>query len=173
MAFTKCTHFYTYPLSLAMLLSVGFAYATPLGERSPVQGSVVGSPTTALPASKSIASFPSVRVMAQTSSLGSTYSVKTVISDVRTMKEYLNSDGVVFAVSWSGLGAPNFAELFGSYYTEYQAQVKARIPGRSRNRLHVEGASLVVSNLGHGSSMIGLAYVPSLLPPGVVPEDLQ
>ncbi len=173
MAFTKCTHFYNYSLSLAMLFPLEFVHATPLGERSPVEGSVLTSPTSTAPASKSLATNPSVRVMAKTSSLGSTYSVKTVTSDVRMMKEYLNSDGVVFAVSWSGLGAPNFAEIFGSYYAEYQAQVKARIHGRSRNRLHLEGASLVVSNIGHGSSMMGLAYVPSLLPPGVAPEDLQ
>jgi hypothetical protein len=171
MASTYCNHFYRYSLSLAMLFPLDFAHATPLGERSPVEGSVLISSTAT--ASKSLSQNPSVRIMAKTSSLGSTYSVKTVTSDVRTMKEYLNSDGVVFAVSWSGLGAPNFAEIFGSYYTEYQAQVKARLHGRSRNRLQLEGASLVVSNVGHGSSMMGLAYVSSLLPPGVAPEDLQ
>lgn len=140
------------------------AQATPLGQRTSATGAVNKSVT--VPGQK-------IQMKAMTSSLGSSYSVKTVTDEVRTMKEFINSDGVVFAVSWDGYGRPDFAENFGTYYADYQLQLKTRNRAMGRNVVSTGDSQFVITNISRGPVMIGLAYVPSLLPAGVAAEDLK
>ena len=141
-----------------------FAQATPLGQRTSASGAVNKSVT--VPGQK-------IQLKAMTSSLGSSYSVKTVTDEARTMKEFINSDGVVFAVSWDGYGRPDFAEIFGTYYADYQMQLKTRNRAIGRNVVATGDSQFVITNISRGPVMMGLAYVPGLLPAGVAAEDLK
>jgi hypothetical protein len=63
----------------------------------------------------------------------------------------------------------------GEYYEEYRKEVDAarsRTP-RVREPFKMQSNRLVVERAGHSRSQWGRAYLPSQLPPGMRPEDIQ
>ena len=91
------------------------------------------------------------------------------------INEYVSSDGVVFAVVWKGTGVPDLKLLLGEYFEEYREEVTAsrsRTP-RVREPFKMKSDRLVVERAGHSRSLWGRAYLPSQLPPGIRPEDIQ
>jgi len=106
---------------------------------------------------------------------GKGYSVETITVAGMTVKEYVSSAGIVFAVSWRGIGAPDLPLLFGSYIDEYREGLTAlqnRKP-RIRRPMVLRTAHMVVERAGHARSMWGRAFVPDLLPATISPEDIQ
>ncbi|HEX7674020.1 MAG TPA: DUF2844 domain-containing protein [Bdellovibrio sp.] len=116
-----------------------------------------------------------MKITAKTSSLGAAYSVREITTSARTVREFVNADGVVFAVAWVGEGRPDFTDVFGDYYSKYKtalAQSRLTQP-RVRNHLAINTSDIVVKNSAMGSMMKGFAYIPNLLPSGVAAEDLK
>lgn len=106
---------------------------------------------------------------------GTGYSIDTITVAGMEINEYVSSDGVVFAVVWKGTGAPDLKLLLGEYFEEYQEEVAAarsRTP-RVREPFKMKSDRLVVERAGHSRSLWGRAYLPSQLPPGIRPEDIQ
>lgn len=106
---------------------------------------------------------------------GQGYSIETIAVAGMTIKEYVSSNGIVFAVAWRGTGAPDLPFLFGSYFDEYRAGLIAlqnRKP-RIRKPLVLKTAHLVVERAGHSRSMWGRAFIPALLPATISPDDIQ
>jgi len=101
------------------------------------------------------------------------FSVHEITSDSNTVKEFVGADGVVFAVSWRGTFRPDFESLFGSYYEDYHARDASRPRMISRHPVSITTDQIVVQKGGHMRDVHGIAYIPSKLPPGVQPEDLQ
>lgn len=103
------------------------------------------------------------------------YSVETIKAAGMEITEYVSSDGLVFAVVWKGTGNPDLKLLLGEYYEEYRNEVEAarsRSP-RVREPFKMRSDRLVVERAGHSRSLWGRAYLPSHLPPGIKPEDIQ
>ena len=103
------------------------------------------------------------------------YSVDTIKAAGMEIVEYVSSDDVVFAVVWKGTGAPDLKLLLGEYYEEYRQEVDAarnRSP-RVREPFKMKSNRLVVERAGHSRSLWGRAYLPSHLPTGIKPEDIQ
>ena len=103
------------------------------------------------------------------------YSIETITVDGMKIKEYVSSDGLVFAVVWRGTGAPDLQLLLGDYFDEYQEGLTAarnRTP-RSRKPFLLKTGRLVVERGGHSRSLWGRAFLPAALPPGVASEDIQ
>ena len=91
-----------------------------------------------------------------------------------TIREYYSSNGVVFGVAWDGEWPPDMRQLFGSYFEQYQRSVQAiRRIGRSRGRLAISDAGLVVNSVGHARSFSGIAYAPALMPAGVSADVIR
>jgi hypothetical protein len=106
---------------------------------------------------------------------GKGYSIETITAGGMTIKEYVSSDGIVFAVTWRGTGAPDLPLLLGSYFDEYRDGLTAlqnRKP-RMRKPMVLKTARLVVERAGHARSMWGRAFIPALLPPTISPENIQ
>lgn len=101
------------------------------------------------------------------------FSVHEITSDSNTVKEFVGDDGVVFAVSWRGTFRPDLKALFGSYYDEYHARDAARPRMMGRHPISITTDRLIVQKGGHMRDVHGLAYIPSKMPAGVQPEDLQ
>lgn len=87
-----------------------------------------------------------------------------------TVREYLNSAGTVFAVSWKGRLRPDLHQLLGVYYPQYHSATLA-IGGR--HPVGISSTGLVLVAEGHGRRFQGRAWIPDLLPAGVSGADIQ
>lgn len=105
---------------------------------------------------------------------GAVYSVHEIQGETgTTVREYVASDGTVFAVAWEGRFAPDLQQLLGAYFDQYTAGVKAQKAGYvGRRPLNLELPGLVVQRRGHVRAQSGRAYIPELVPPGVKVEEL-
>ncbi|HEX4268560.1 MAG TPA: DUF2844 domain-containing protein [Steroidobacteraceae bacterium] len=109
---------------------------------------------------------------------GAGYSVQEITAGSGTVvREYVSPSGVVFAVSWQGASMPNLQQTFGSYFTQFQAAVRARRTQqphlRGHNHLEIHTPSLVVHAFGHMRQYFGVAYAPALMPANLSISDLH
>jgi hypothetical protein len=82
-----------------------------------------------------------------------------------TVNEFVAQDHI-FAVSWGGQVMPDLSLLLGPNFPAFQQAVQNR-PRLGRNApLVVETQDLVVHSYGHMRAFKGVAYIPSLVPPG-------
>jgi len=96
---------------------------------------------------------------------------ETRTPDGTRLREFVNAGGRVFAVTWSGRFQPDLEQLLASHYPEYLAAA-----GHRRGSHHVVSVStpgLVLSIVQLPRGFSGAAHVPSLVPPGVNPEELR
>ena len=99
------------------------------------------------------------------------------------VREYVSPAGLVFGIAWEGQFPPNLQDLLGPYYQQAQqaeAQKKAadeqseqRVPRRRGGAAVVETPGLVFVQAGHPRSFHGMAYVPQLIPQGMLPGDIR
>jgi Protein of unknown function (DUF2844) len=111
----------------------------------------------------------------QQSRSGTGYTIDTITVAGLEIKEYVSLNGEVFAVVWKGTGVPDLKLLLGEYFDEYREKVTAartRTP-RVREPFRMKSDRLVVERAGHSRSLWGRAYLPSHLPFGIRPEDIQ
>lgn len=111
----------------------------------------------------------------QQSRSGAGYTVETITVAGMEIKEYVSLNGDVFAVVWKGTGVPDLKLLLGEHFDEYREEVTAarkRMP-RVREPFRMKSDRLVVERAGHSRSLWGRAYLPSHLPSGIRPEDIQ
>ncbi len=87
------------------------------------------------------------------------------------VREFVGSDGKVFAVAWSGPTPPNLRQTLGQYFDNYVAAAKAKHSGH--NHLQIQQADLVVQAGGHMRHFSGRAYLPQAVPAGVSIGDLH
>jgi len=100
------------------------------------------------------------------------YSVSEIqLSSGTVVREYVSSEGKVFAVSWHGPTMPDLQQTLGTYFEEFKASVAAT--RGNHHHVSVQQSDLVVSSGGHMRSWSGKAYVPSLLPPNFSPNEIH
>ncbi|MGH8207985.1 MAG: DUF2844 domain-containing protein [Steroidobacteraceae bacterium] len=87
------------------------------------------------------------------------------------VREYVSSEGKVFAVTWSGAAVPDLQQTLGTYFEEYKASAVA--PHDGHHHLAIRQPDLVVSTGGHMRAWKGRAYVPALLPPNFSLDDIK
>ncbi len=86
------------------------------------------------------------------------------------VNEYVAPSGSVFAVSWQGPFLPDMKQLLGPWFDEYARQMHAK---RRRGPVSIHTPDLVVEMTGHARWKAGRAYVPSLVPAGVTPTEIE
>jgi len=86
-----------------------------------------------------------------------------------TVREYVSQAGAVFAVTWEGPSLPDLRQLLGGYFQRYVDAIQ----GGGVGARVIEQPGLVVYTGGHMRAFRGRAYVPQLLPQGIVAEDIQ
>jgi Protein of unknown function (DUF2844) len=101
---------------------------------------------------------------------------ETTLPDGLVEREYLNSDGVVFAVAWRGSHRPELSVLLG---TQYATQMSRRARELRRQGRGSHGSTAQVDDTfavhasAHQRSSTGIAWLPRLLPPGLDPDTLS
>ena len=91
-----------------------------------------------------------------------------------SVREFTNAAGMVFAVTWSGPGKPDLRILFGPYFSTFQSNsvATARQMHSLRRPPQVAQRDLQIQAGGHMGWFHGVAFVPSLAPPGFSIDDL-
>jgi hypothetical protein len=86
------------------------------------------------------------------------------------VREYLDSEGNVFAVSWQGPFRPNLRQLLGSYYETF---LKAAGPRVSRGPLNLSLPGLVIHMSGHQRAFYGRVYIVDRVPQGLPTDEIR
>ncbi len=89
----------------------------------------------------------------------------------QTVREFVDPNGTVFAVAWSGIAPPDLPRLLGAYHEEYRAAAAQRTYARGPRR--VETPNVVVETWGHARALHGRAWLPALVPPGADLNAIQ
>ncbi|MDB6086161.1 MAG: hypothetical protein JWN43_4042 [Gammaproteobacteria bacterium] len=89
------------------------------------------------------------------------------------VREFLNRNGVVFAVAWSGPVQPDLQRLLGASFEEYTHLLSTLTQPGLRRSLRVASSDLVVESGGHMRAYNGRAYLPALIPAGISAVDLR
>ncbi|MFZ4479806.1 MAG: DUF2844 domain-containing protein [Rhodoferax sp.] len=139
------------------LLAVNPAAAT-LGQAPAVPGAPAPS---AAPAAKSLSTAPAAQA--------ALYRMQaTPLENGTTVREYVSSSGVVFAVAWRGPVLPDLSALLGSYFKSFKAETEqARALGKRGSPVNLANEKLVVRSTGRMRDFSGHAYAPELIPAGV------
>jgi hypothetical protein len=83
------------------------------------------------------------------------------------VREFTNTDGTVFAVSWMGPRRPDLRQLFGSaYFQRFQADNAQTGHIRMRRALASTHADFIVRTGGVSSAQWGYAILPQATPNG-------
>ncbi|KAF1018979.1 MAG: hypothetical protein GAK30_03377 [Paracidovorax wautersii] len=99
---------------------------------------------------------------------------ETTLGSGTVIREYLDTNGIVFGLAWRGPVKPDLAELLGNYFPQYTAAIQAARAARGpRSPVAVEADNLVVRAGGHMGSFSGQAWLPQALPAGVAGSDIQ
>ena len=88
------------------------------------------------------------------------------------VREFLDRNGVVFAVAWNGPVVPDLRRLLGASFEAYVKALTALQPGL-RKSLRIASPELVVESGGHLRAYSGRAYLPALIPAGTSAADLH
>ena len=106
------------------------------------------------------------------------YTVDQMSSATGRVTFYHNLDGICFAVAWRSTRPVNISSLLGKYADEHsdrmnKENVAARSVFRNRRTSHIASENIVVDRFGVNQNFAGRAYIRSLLPAGVSPNDIQ
>lgn len=91
--------------------------------------------------------------------------------DGTVLRQYVNSNGLVFGVAWQSSTVPNFKQWLGPHFAEFQREAKA--VGHRHGPLLVRTQNIVVESRGHMRAYRGHACVLQLMPANLTEAALQ
>jgi hypothetical protein len=87
------------------------------------------------------------------------------------MREFVATDGKVFAVAWQGPTRPDLRQALGQYFDSYVSAPRSRFA--DRRHVQVRQGDLIVQAGGHMGALSGRAYLASAVPSGVSIGELR
>lgn len=95
------------------------------------------------------------------------------LADGSSIRQFVNAQGIVFAVAWSSRLKPDFEQMLGRYVTDFNAANAApRAPGIARSVI-VDRGDLVVHAAGRLNAFVGKAWIKSQVPAGASPDAIR
>ncbi|MGJ7499728.1 DUF2844 domain-containing protein [Variovorax sp. ZT5P49] len=112
-----------------------------------------------------------------TAEAAASWSMREVtLPDGLIQREYLTTDGTVFAVAWRGSHRPELSVLLGTRYATQMSRNarELRQQGRgSHGTTSQADETFAVHASAHQRSSTGVAWLPRMLPPGLDPNTLS
>jgi hypothetical protein len=106
--------------------------------------------------------------------IGQQYDIQEIAAEPgMRVREYLNRNGVVFAVSWTAPVLPDLQLLLGAHFEEYTTALAALNHAGLHRSVRIALSDLVVESGGHLRAYAGRAYLPALIPAGVSVAELR
>ena len=105
---------------------------------------------------------------------GLKYQIYDLESRYTTVHEFLDLNGRVFGVTWSGRTPPHLSLILGKHFDEYESEL-ARVPrvkGR-RNFQTVITSKLRIAQAGHLGHFSGSAFLLGHMPEGVTDTQIM
>jgi len=96
------------------------------------------------------------------------------LPDGSSIRQFVNAQGVVYAVAWSTRLKPDFAQLLGRYAADFDAGAAAALhaPGIKRSAA-VDHGDLVMHSGGRPGAFVGKAWLKSQMPAGTNPHAIR
>ena len=110
------------------------------------------------------------QAQAVSTGLASYTDVQTTLASGTVVHQYLDGNGTVFAVSWSGPFPPDLKEILGSAFDAMTAQMGKSVRA---GQVSVRQPDLVIISGGHMGSFQGQAWLPGKLPAGFNTGDIK
>ena len=135
----------------------------------------LGQPASTIAQDGTAASTPQARAFAAqlqpqaaTGTATANYTVQTVQAGSVTIAEYVNTaSGLVFALRWQGPYMPDLRQILSTTHFDALRAALAQAPAHGVGGvLRMQLPDLVYTASGHMGHYVGMAYQPSLLPPG-------
>jgi hypothetical protein len=138
----------------------------------PVMAGLGGVPladSAGVAAAKAASQTRSVIKSAVTSPTSSAYTLHALtLTSGTVVTEYVDSSGIVFAVTWIGPVLPDLTALLGDYFPSVKAQMdQRRAAGLRGGPVQVNTNGLTVVSAGRMGHFSGYAYATSLVPSGI------
>ena len=106
------------------------------------------------------------------SATGSYTVYETTTPSGTIVRQYLSSNGLVFAVAWDGPFLPDFRQLLGVHFDTMVAR-QGKQSNAGHRKFNQQEGDLVIESGGHQRSFVGRAYLSSLIPVNVTLQDIQ
>jgi hypothetical protein len=97
---------------------------------------------------------------------------QSTLDEGTVVREYSDTAGVVFAVSWNGPFLPDLRTLLGAHFDTLRSEA-ARKPKAGHSQLAVERPDVVIVSTGHMRSYSGKAWIPASLPAGFSTDSIE
>jgi hypothetical protein len=98
------------------------------------------------------------------------FQVHELRNDGNVVREFVAQDGTIFGVAWQGQSM-QYSQLLGSYTDRITKAAQSRRDHRAP--LHIDEPGFVFSAFGHMRFYSGRAYIPSMVPAGVLAEEIR
>ncbi|MDR5738619.1 MULTISPECIES: DUF2844 domain-containing protein [unclassified Caballeronia] len=89
------------------------------------------------------------------------------------VRQYVDSTGAVYAVSWRGPAMPDVQALLGAYFQRFREAANASAGDAGLHTSRVMDGELVVENRTRLREFSGRAWLASALPPAVSAADIE
>lgn len=101
------------------------------------------------------------------------YSVtQSTLDNGTVVREYSDSSGTVFAVSWNGPFLPDLRTLLGAHFDTLRSEA-AKTPKAGHSQLAVDRPDVVIVSNGHMRAFSGKAWIPDALPAGFSTDSIE
>lgn len=97
---------------------------------------------------------------------------ETKLDNGTLVREYVATNGTVFAVGWSGPFMPDLRTLLGAHF-DTLVQAAAKRPKAGHSQLALRQSDVVIESGGHMRAYVGRAWIPARLPAGVAAADID
>jgi hypothetical protein len=159
--------FYLHKL-ISLRVATAILLATAGGSVHAQLGSTIGTAATASGASDQFAA-----VIHQADNSALRWQETTDTNQIR-VRQYVSTNGRVYAVSWDGPAMPDVSTLLGIRFDLYRQGASAALENANGLRSsHVAGNDFVVETNVRLRDFSGRAWLPDALPAGVIAADIE